>query len=99
MLILIPHAQAAAQLRQALSRPAWQEAACVSFVTAIRPHYSQEWSRRLAPQLALIRSGDCDPSVRLDWERAAHSPAKGSKSAAERSEYVPLMTGVVDVIL
>jgi hypothetical protein len=26
---------------------------------------------QLAPQLALIRSGDCDPSVRLDWERAA----------------------------
>jgi hypothetical protein len=26
---------------------------------------------RLARQLALIRCGDCDPSVRLDWERAA----------------------------
>src|SRR5215471_7018047 len=25
--------------------------------------------RRLGPQLALIRRGDCDPSVRLDWER------------------------------
>jgi len=29
--------------------------------------------RRLAPQLALIRCGDCDPSVRLDWERAVRT--------------------------
>src|SRR5215470_13669512 len=36
--------------------------------------YLQKQSPRLAPQLALIRCGDCDPSVRLDWERAVLSP-------------------------
>src|SRR5262249_27435467 len=37
-----------------------------------------EWHRtrrRLAPQLALIRCGDCDPSVRLDWGRAVTTTA------------------------
>jgi len=24
------------------------------------------------PELALTRSGDCDPSVKLDWERTAN---------------------------
>src|SRR5258708_28048730 len=41
--------------------------------------------RRGALSSALIRVGDCAPSVRLDWERAADLPTNRAKSVVERS--------------
>jgi hypothetical protein len=38
---------------------------------------------RLASQFALILSGDCDPSARLDWELAAWTVNVDGRSGAE----------------
>src|SRR5215468_2499291 len=42
--------------------------------------------RRLVPQLTFIRSGDCDPSVRLDWERAVLDFVAGWDGSEWRTE-------------